>query len=124
MNSNGPSCFFSRSFFQKEAIPYELDKEQPSPDVDPVLAFDEVRDCYFWFQVGWDRTGRTCRPTAYIRLVNGKVWIEEDLTEDGIANDFIEAGVPKTDIVLGFQHPRVWLCHAFGDRPFTEFAVA
>lgn len=95
---------------------YDLDKDQPSPDVEPVLAFDETRDHYFWLQVGWNRTGRTCGPTVYIRLMNGKIWIEEDLTEDGIANDLLEAGVPKTDIVLGFQHPR--------DRPFTEFAVA
>jgi hypothetical protein len=30
---------------------YELDLEQPTLDVEPVLAFDEVRDHYFWAQV-------------------------------------------------------------------------
>ncbi|MFN0112370.1 MAG: element excision factor XisI family protein, partial [Blastocatellia bacterium] len=33
-----------------------------------------------------------------------------------IATDLEEAGVPKEDIVLGFQPPKV--------RPYTEYAVA
>ena len=95
---------------------YEFDKEQPSPGVEPFIAFDEVRDHYFWLQVGWDQTGRTCGSTVYIRLCNGKVWVEEDLTEDGVTRDLLEAGIPQSDIVLGFQHPR--------ERALTEFSVA
>jgi hypothetical protein len=95
---------------------YELDQEQPSPGIDPVLAFDEIRDHYFWLQVGWDRTGRTCGSTVYIRIRDEKIWVEEDLTEDGITNDLLEAGIPKSDIVLGFHHPK--------ERALTEFAVA
>lgn len=95
---------------------YELDLEQPSPGVEPVLAFDEGRDHYFWAQVGWDQTGRSCGNTVYIRLKDGKIWIEEDLTEDGITQDLLQSGIPHRDIVLGFQHPR--------DRALTEFAVA
>jgi hypothetical protein len=38
------------------------------------------------------------------------------LTEDGIATDLLEAGVPKEDIVLAFHAPEM--------RPYTEFAVA
>ncbi|MCU0569127.1 MAG: XisI protein [Oculatellaceae cyanobacterium Prado106] len=95
---------------------HELDQEQPAPGIDSVLALDEVRDHYFWFQVGWDLTGRTCGSTVYIRIHNDKVWVEEDLIEDGIVGDLLQAGIPKEDIVLGFQHPR--------ERAMTEFAVA
>lgn len=49
-------------------------------------------------------------------LQNGKVWIEEDLTEDGIATWLLEHGVPNMEIVLGFQPPLI--------RPSGEFAVA
>jgi hypothetical protein len=42
--------------------------------------------------------------------------VEEDLTEDGVTNDLLLTGIPKHDIVLGFQHPR--------ERALTEFAVA
>jgi XisI protein len=95
---------------------YELDLEQPSTDLETVLALDEVRDQYFWVQVGWNQNQRTCGSTVYIRIKDEKVWVEEDLTEDGVTNDLLEAGIPKHDIVLGFQHPR--------ERALTEFAVA
>ncbi|MBV7337555.1 XisI protein [Chloroflexi bacterium TSY] len=55
-------------------------------------------------------------PTLYVRIRNGKFWIEEDWTEEGIATHLVEAGVPKSDIVLGFHAPNM--------RPHTEFAVA
>jgi hypothetical protein len=45
-----------------------------------------------------------------------KIWIEEDMTEDGIATYFLEQGVPREDIVLAFHPPFI--------RPLTEFAVA
>ena len=95
---------------------YEIDLEQPSPGIESILAFDEVRDHYFWGQVGWNQMGRTCGNTVYIRIKDGKVWVEEDLTEDGVTNDLLEAGIPRQDTVLGFQHPR--------ERVLTEFAVA
>lgn len=37
-------------------------------------------------------------------------------TEDGIADELIQAGIPKSEIVLGFQEPAV--------RPCTGFAIA
>ena len=52
----------------------------------------------------------------YIALKDDKIWIEEDLTEDGIATYFIEHGIPKKDIVLAFHPPEM--------RQHTEFAVA
>ena len=42
--------------------------------------------------------------------------IEEDWTEEGIATDLLEAGVPHEDIVLAFHPPE--------KRPLTDFAVA
>ena len=40
---------------------------------------------------------------------------KRDGTEIGVANELVEAGVPKTDIVLAFYAPY--------RRPYTEFAV-
>ncbi|WP_425445542.1 element excision factor XisI family protein [Tychonema bourrellyi] len=51
----------------------------------------------------------------YIEIKDGKIWIERDGTEIGVANELLEAGVPKTDIVLAFYAPY--------RRPYTEFAV-
>ena len=86
------------------------------PGVSQCVSFDEKRNHYFWFHVGWNRKKREFGITVYLRIENGKIWIEEDWTKQGIANELLDAGVPAEDIVLGFQHP--------SKRPLTEFAVA
>jgi hypothetical protein len=53
--------------------------------------------------------------TVYVRIRDHKFWIEEDLTEDGIANDLVQAGVPPEDIVLAFHEPKM--------RQYTDFAA-
>jgi hypothetical protein len=78
--------------------------------------FDEARDHYMLFRAGWLGKQRIHTPILYVRLAQGKLWIEEDYTEDGIATELVAAGIPKTDIVLAFRHPSI--------RPLTEFAVA
>ena len=54
--------------------------------------------------------------TVYVRIRDGKFWIEEDWTEEGIATELVRAGVPKEDIVLAFHDPKT--------RQYTDFAVA
>lgn len=53
---------------------------------------------------------------VHVELIGDKVWIHRDGLEDGIANDLVRAGIPKSQIVLGFHPPEV--------RPHTEFAVS
>jgi hypothetical protein len=77
--------------------------------------FDEVHDRYMIFRAGWRDKERIHIPTLYVRLYQGKFWIEEDWTEDGIATELLAVGVPHQDIVLAFRHPEM--------RPFTEFAA-
>ncbi len=50
-----------------------------------------------------------------MEIKDGKIWIERDGTEIGVANELVEAGVPKQDIVLAFRAPY--------KRKFTEFPV-
>ena len=53
---------------------------------------------------------------AHVDSIAGKIQIQRDETERGIANELVEAGVPRDHIVLGFRSPAV--------RKHTEFAVA
>lgn len=94
----------------------ELVNRRPVPGVDAELILDEKRDNYMWITVGWSGAERIDGITFFARIRNGKFWIEEDWTEEGIATHLLAAGVPKADIVLAFHHPSV--------RPQTEFAVA
>lgn len=88
----------------------------PQDGIEECLAFDEVRDHYFWFHSGWDGKRRVQGVMVYLRIREGKIWVEEDWTKQGIVNELLDAGVPHEDIVLGFQHP--------SKRPLTEFAIA
>jgi XisI protein len=91
-----------------------LVNRQPTPGVETICIFDEERGHYLLVTVGWSQGRRVRNTTLYVRLHDEKFWIEEDWTEEGIAMDFVRAGVPKEDIVLAFQPPEV--------RSHTEFA--
>ena len=52
----------------------------------------------------------------HVDIIDGKIWIQRDGTEIGIATQLVEAGVPKNQIVLGFKSPE--------RRKDTDFAVA
>jgi XisI protein len=84
-------------------------------DVDEVLMFDDERSQYLWFNIGWKQGKRVKGISVYIRIKNEKIYIEEDLTEEGMATELMSLGVPASDIVLAFQPPEV--------RKYTEFAT-
>lgn len=78
--------------------------------------FDRERDRYVLICVGWNNNRNEYGVVAHIEIINGKIWIQEDNTEEGIATDLEDAGIPKDKIVLGFRHPQL--------RQYTEYSVA
>ena len=87
-----------------------------SAEKETLLVCDEKHDHYFLHRIGWEGVKRVWNTTLYVRIRNGKFYIEIDWTEAGIATELLAAGVPNADIVLAFHHPSM--------RPYTEFAVA
>ena len=85
-------------------------------EIETEVVFDRAHDRYLLVNVGWRDERRIHGSIVHIDIINGKVWIQRDGTEHGIANDLVRAGIPKSDIVLGFRAPEV--------RPYTEFAAA
>jgi XisI protein len=94
----------------------ELSNRHHNPDIETFLIVDEAKSHYVWMNLGWQNGERVTGMTVYVRIRNGKFWIEEDWTEDGIATDLVRAGVPREDIVLAFHEPKM--------RQYTDFAVA
>ncbi len=84
-------------------------------EVDLQLVLDRERDHYHLMSVGWDGYERIRGSILHIDIKDGKIWIQHDGTEEGIANRFLEWGVPPQDIVLAF--------HAPYKRKYTGFAV-
>ncbi len=87
----------------------------PDPYQSEVL-FDDERGHYLVLDVGWNQDKYLHTTPIHLSLVNDKIWIQCDDTEEGIATDLLAAGVPKEDIVLGFRHPKI--------RQHTGFAIA
>ena len=79
------------------------------------LVFDVSRDRYLLMHLGWEHKKWVHACLVHIQIENSKIWIQRDFTEVGIANELVEFGVAKTNIVLGFEPPFI--------RKFTEFAT-
>lgn len=85
-------------------------------EIETFLIKDEAQGHYIWMNLGWQKENRVTGMTVYVRLRDNKFWIEEDWTEEGIANALLALGVPKEDIVLAFHEPKM--------RQYTDFSVA
>jgi hypothetical protein len=86
------------------------------PDVETQTIFDTERDHYQLVNVGWrQQEHRVYGTLIHIDIRNGKIWIQWDGTEESVAEELAARGVPKSDIVLGYQMPF--------KRQFTEYAV-
>ncbi|MGB8690261.1 MAG: element excision factor XisI family protein [Microcoleus sp.] len=52
----------------------------------------------------------------HMDIINHKIWIQQDGTEDGVASELVALLIPKQQIVLGFKSEN--------RRRITEFAVS
>jgi len=89
----------------------------PSPhtDIHSRLALDDEHGSYALLQAGWYGDEYLHGAIIHIDLIEGKIWVQYDGTEDGVALDLIREGIAKEDIVLGFRPPEV--------RPYIELSV-
>lgn len=85
-------------------------------NIERIAISDDERDSYLLLSIGWDKTRRIHTIVFHLRIHNDKIWVEDDWTANGIANELMDAGIRKDEIVLGF--------HSAEKRPLTEFAVA
>ncbi|MCE7982038.1 MAG: XisI protein [Caldilinea sp. CFX5] len=79
------------------------------------VIFDDEHGRYTLLEVGWDDSHYVHGSIIHVDIINDKIWIQYDGTEEGIAGELVDAGVPKEKIVLGFRPERL--------RPHTGFAV-
>ena len=64
---------------------------------------DSATDRYLLMLVGWEGIRRVHGCLIHVDIIDGKIWIQRDGTERGVAQDLIDAGVPRDQIVLAFQ---------------------
>jgi hypothetical protein len=105
-----------RSVVKEVLAEYQALNLKADSKTESVLALDEVNDQYLLILMGWNRDERIKNTMIHVRLKDGKIWIEEDWTEEGVATDLLLKGVDREAIVLAFHPPQV--------RQYTEFAIA
>lgn len=80
------------------------------------ILFDSEHDHYQVLVIGWKGHKRFHSIIIHVDIIGEQLWIQYDMTETGVANDFLALGVPKEDIVLAF--------HAPYKRKYTGFGIA
>ena len=85
-------------------------------EIDCQLVFDTEHDHYQLLDVGWAGLKRIYSCFIHIDIKDGKIWVQRNLTEADLAQEIVEMGVPKEDIVLGLHPPY--------KRPLTGYGVA
>jgi hypothetical protein len=84
-------------------------------DIQTETVFDREHDHYLLVNVGWDQK-RVHGCLIHLDLIDGKVWIQRDGTEEGVAAELEVAGIPKEHIVLAFRSPEM--------RKYSGYALA
>ena len=85
-------------------------------DIQFETVFDSESDRYLVMILGRENKRRVHGCLIHVDIIDGKIWIQRDGTEEGVASTLVKAGVPKDRIVLGFRSPEL--------RKNTDFAIA
>jgi hypothetical protein len=112
-----------RSIIEKILKEY-ADFMDNDPNVKIELVFDRNSDHYLLIEAGWlkgEQTGKNFDQRIYgtlihIDIIDDKIWIQHDGTEEGVAYDLLNAEIPKLQIVLAYK--------SLERRKLTGFALA
>jgi hypothetical protein len=77
---------------------------------------DSINFHYQLVTVGWKNDCYFFNILFHIHIAKDKIWLQQNNTEWRIADELIELGINKKDIVLGFVAPSL--------RQYSDFAVA
>ena len=66
--------------------------------------------------IGWEENGFVHDCPLHFDIINGKIWVQQNLTEWEVSEMWEAHGVPKQDIVAGFLPPEL--------REYSKYAVA
>ncbi len=99
----------------KNVLQVQTQYQLADKSIESRVVFDDEHHRYLLLELGWSDKKYIHDCIIHIELINHKIWIQCDGTEEGIATSLAEAGVPNDDIVLGFRYPKL--------RQYTDFAV-
>ena len=76
-----------------QALLNQYAKDDVSEDeVEVQLIFDTERDHYQWMNVGWQQFNRIYRCIIHFDIKDGKIWLQQNLTDQNPAEELVEMG--------------------------------
>ena len=100
----------------KDVLNRYVDIKYAFGEIQNEAVFDDVNNRYIIVSVGWDDPKRVHGCLLHVDIIDGKIWIQTDFTEEGIADELESEGIQKSEIVLAFHDPDV--------REYTGYAAA
>ncbi|MDJ0600335.1 MAG: XisI protein [Crocosphaera sp.] len=88
----------------------------PYGNIENQVIFDGEHDHYQLVRVGWEDKKRIYGCSIHLDIKDEKIWIQCNSTDIDIAQELVNLGVDKQDIVLGFQPLYM--------RQYTDYAVS
>jgi hypothetical protein len=80
------------------------------------LIADKENHRYQVITIGWEGNRFVHDCPMHFDIINGKIWVQQNMTEWEVGEMLEEQGVPKSDIVAGFLPPEL--------REYSKYAVA
>jgi hypothetical protein len=78
---------------------------------------DKAKGQFLIFNDSWQHETRDYGCVCHIEVKdNGRVWLRHDGTDIEIGQQLLDAGIEKSDLVIGFHSPKM--------REWSDFAVA
>jgi XisI protein len=93
---------------------YASIKKTLTPDVKTQLLIDKEHHHYQLLSIGWHRNRFVYTISFHFDIIEGKIWIQQNNTDCLIADELVELGIPKSDIILGFIHDTARAYTGFG----------
>lgn len=91
-------------------------KKTLTPGIQSYALVDKDKQHYQLLSIGWHNDQYVYTVAFHFAIIGKKIWIQQNNTDIMIAQELMEHGVPKSDIVLGFVPEKA--------RSFSGYAVA
>jgi XisI protein len=79
--------------------------ERQNNGIESQIVMDDERGHYQLLSVGWNDLERTYSIFVHLDVRQDQIWVQVDNTDYGVADALARFGIPKANIILGFQAP-------------------
>jgi hypothetical protein len=94
-----------RQVIQDILLPMESWQHEP-PTTRAEAIFDEKRDRYLLVVVGWFEDENEYGTVIHLDIIDDKIWLYVDKTDQEIYEQLREHGIPENDIVKAWLSPQ------------------